>query len=411
MQLIKIIFFLKLAVALSLVLILKIADGQNSANKWRGPLANGIYDQPGLLDEWPANGPEILWVYEGLGNGFSSPVFANGKIYLSGEVDTMGYIFILNKEGSLITKYAYGEEFTRSYPGRRATPTLVGSMLYMHSGEGKVFCLNEADGQKIWEKDLFNDFDGENLRFGVTESLVVEDDLVYVTPGGNKYSLVALNRFTGDVVWSVEANNGLSAYCTPLLFEFNNEKMLTTIMGDKIIGVNRQSGELRWTYDYRNQRGIHPNTPIYNNGGLYCFSGYGYGGVKLQIASDNKSVEKKFWSDVAETKMGGAVLLNGVIYSSGDTNRGWYAVDWNTGEVLYQSKDLANGVVISANGLLYKYTDRGELALVKPGDNSFEIISKTKVEHGTAQHWAHPVIYNGVLYVRHGNALIAYKIS
>jgi hypothetical protein len=79
--------------------------------------------------------------------------------------------------------------------------------------------------------------------------------------------------------------------------------------------------------------------------------------------------------------------------------------------VLYQSKDLANGVVISANGLLYKYTDRGELALVKPGDNSFEIISKTKVEHGTAQHWAHPVIYNGVLYVRHGNALIAYKIS
>lgn len=411
MQLISIKSLLKLTVVLSLVLIFKTSNGQYSVNKWRGSLANGIYDQPGLLEKWPANGPEILWVYDGLGNGFSSPVFVNGKIYITGEIDNIGYVFLLSEDGSFISKYKYGEEFTRSYPGSRSTPSVVGDLLYMFSGEGNVYCLNEADGTKIWEKNLFSDFDGENLRFGITESLVIEGDIVYVTPGGDQYSLIALNRFTGNVVWSLEANSGLSAYCTPLLFEFNNEKMLTTIMGNKIIGVNRQTGELYWTYQYRNQRGTHPNTPIYSNGSLFCFSGYGYGGVKLQIAPDNKSVEKIFWSDVIESKMGGAVLLNDVIYSSGDTQRGWYAVDWNTGETLYQSNDLANGVVIAANGFLYKYTDRGELALVKPGKNSFEIISKIKVEHGTAQHWAHPVINNGVLYIRHGNALIAYKIS
>jgi outer membrane protein assembly factor BamB len=393
------------------VLYFTLSANNNEPNKWRGPLANGIYDEPGLLEKWPENGPDKAWVLEGLGNGFSSPVFANGKIYVTGEIDNIGYIFQLNENGSLIKKYTYGNEFTQSYPGSRSTPTVVGDLIYMHSGQGKIYCLNEADGNIKWEKDLFSDFDGENLRFGVTESLVVEGDLVYVTPGGKKYSFVALNRFTGEIAWFITAESGLSAYCTPLLFDYNNEKMLVTIMGDKIIGINREKGELRWTYDYRNQRGIHPNTPIYHDGGLYCFSGYGHGGVKLNIAPDNKSVEKVFWSNEAETKMGGAVLLNGVIYSSGDNNRGWYAVDWQTGKVLYESKDLANGVVIAANGLLYKYSDRGELALVKPGKTGFEIVSQTKVEHGTAQHWAHPVIRQGKLYLRHGDALIAYRVG
>lgn len=383
----------------------------DEANKWRGPLANGIYDEPNLLENWPDDGPKILWVVEKLGNGFSSPVFANGKIYVTGEIDNIGYVFLLNEDGSLIRQYAYGEEFTRSYPGSRSTPTVVGNLLYMHSGEGMVYCMDESTGEVKWKKNLFSDFDGANLRFGLTESLVVDGEKVYVTPGGEKHSLVALNRFNGELVWSVTANAGLSAYCTPLLFEYQGDKMLVTMMGDKIIGVDREKGLLKWSFDYRNQRGIHPNTPVYHDGELYCFSGYGHGGVKLKISPQNDKVEQMFWSDVMESKMGGAVLLDGKIYGSGDKNRGWYAIDWTTGKQLYESKTMANGVVIASNGILYKYTDRGELALVKPTGNSFEVISETKVIHGTAQHWAHPVIRKGVLYVRHGDALIAYHIS
>jgi hypothetical protein len=68
------------------------------------------------------------------------------------------------------------------------------------------------------------------------------------------------------------------------------------------------------------------------------------------------------------------------------------------------------GVVIAAEGLLYAYTQKGELALLKPLKEGFEIISNTNVTMGTDQHWAHPVIHNGVLYVRHGNAFMAYDI-
>jgi outer membrane protein assembly factor BamB len=109
--------------------------------------------------------------------------------------------------------------------------------------------------------------------------------------------------------------------------------------------------------------------------------------------------------------MGGAVLVDGYIYGSGDASRTWQCLDWNTGEQKYSSKAIAKGVTIYADGMLYCYSERGELALVKADPSGFNIISKTKVTLGSEQHWAHPVINNGILYVRHGDALIAYKIK
>jgi outer membrane protein assembly factor BamB len=386
-------------------------SGNSETNKWRGPLANGIYNEPGLLEKWPENGPDLLWTIEQLGDGFSSPVIANGKIFVSGAIDSVGYIFVISMEGQLLKKFPYGNEYIERYPGSRSTPSVTEEHIYMHTGVGKVVCLNQTTGELCWQKDIFNDFDGKNLRFGITESLVVDGDKIYVSPGGEKYNVVALNRFNGEVVWTTEGKGCLSAYCTPLLFDYNNEKMLVTMMGDHILGINRESGQLRWSFPYKNQRGTHPNTPLYDNGELFCFSGYGHGGVKLRISEDNSAVEQVYFNDSLQSKMGGAILLDGRMYGSGDNVRRWYCVDWKTGEVLYSSKELANGVIIAANGLLYKYTDRGELALVKPNHDGFEVVGKTQVECGTAQHWAHPVINNGVLYIRHGKALVAYIIK
>ena len=131
----------------------------------------------------------------------------------------------------------------------------------------------------------------------------------------------------------------------------------------------------------------------------------------LQLNADGSSVNKIWSTDDLDSRMGGAVVLNGKLYGSGDKNREWQCIDWATGKVEYSTKDIGNGVIIAADDLLYWYSQRGELALVKPGNNSFEIISETKVRHGNGQHWAHPAINSSVLYIRHGNALIAYNIS
>jgi outer membrane protein assembly factor BamB len=271
--------------------------------------------------------------------------------------------------------------------------------------------MDSKNGDVKWKKDVFNDFDGKNIQWGVTETVLVDGDIVYVTPGGNKNNVVALNRFNGNLIWSSPAVGNLSAYCTPLLVELPSRKLLVTHTADNIIGVDAKTGKFLWSYPHTNRWQVHPNTPIYFEGGLFCFSGYGQGGVKLNLSADGSSVEKAWFSENLDNRIGGMVMVNGYIYGSGDNHREWRCVDWKTGTEKYASKDITKGTVIYADGMLYLYSERGELVLVKANPNTFEVVSQTKVELGSAQHWAHPVINDGKLFVRHGNVLIAYKIK
>lgn len=377
---------------------------------WRAD-GSGIYNETGLLKQWQENGPEILWAFEGLGKGHSSPVFANGKIYISGTVGEEGFVFVLSEDGKLLWKVSYGTEFGGNYPGARSSVVVDDDLMYMYSGFGNLICMDANDGTVKWKKNAFEDFDGGNITWGVTETVVIDGDLLYFTPGGKENNVVALNRFSGDLVWSSPGKGELSAYCTPLLVELPARKLLVTHTAEHIVGLDAKTGELLWDYPHTNRWSVHANTPVFYDGDLFCFSGYGQGGVKLDLSDDGSTVSKAWFKKELDSRMGGMVAIDGYLYGSGDNAREWRCVNWETGEETYAVKDIAKGVVIAADEMLYCYSERGELALVEANPEAFKIVSQTKVELGTEQHWAHPVINNGRLFIHHGDALIAYKIK
>jgi outer membrane protein assembly factor BamB len=397
--------------AFLLILYITIQLSAQEASKWRGPEGNGIYPDKGLLKQWPQNGPEIIWTFDDLGQGFSSPVIANGNIFISTMLDNTGYIYKLSLNGKLIWKATYAPEFTESYPGTRASVTVAGDLLYILSGLGKLVCMNSSDGKVKWTKDLFKDFDGKNITWGLNETVVVDGDKLYCTPGGKKQNMVALNRQTGNLIWSSPGKGEKSGYCTPLLIKLPTRSLLVTHTESSIIGVDASNGKFLWSYPHPNQYSVHPNTPIYKDGLLFCHSGYGQGGVMLKLSSDGSSVEKLWTVKSFDSRIGASVLVGGYLYGSGDTDRSWQCLEWISGKKMYSSTAIAKGAVIYADGLLYCYSERGELAIVKADPAGFNVISKTQVTKGSEQHWAHPVINDGVLYVHHGSSLIAYKIK
>jgi len=378
---------------------------------WRGPGSTGIYPETGLLKVWPTSGPEIIWHYDELGEGFSSPVFANGKIYVSGAADNIGYIYALNQDGKLEWKATYGEEWTENFPGARATPSVVGDMLYMYSGKGVVTCMNATNGKINWTVDVMKVYSGQNITWGVTETLVIDGNKLFVTAGGTTNNVIALNRLDGKLIWSSKGVGEKPAYCTPLLVKLASRKLLVTMTEKHIIGLDAETGALLWSYEQTNQYAIHANTPLLYNNSLFCFSGYGQGGVKLDLNADGSQVTKAWFSKKLDSRIGGAVVVDGYIYGSGDKTRDWQCTDWKTGEQKYASQAIAQGNVILADGMLFIYSEKGELALVPAIPLGFNVASKAKVELGSAQHWAHIVINNGRLFVRHGKSLIAYKIK
>ena len=378
---------------------------------WRGPGSSGVYAETGLLKSWPANGPEIVWHFDELGDGFSSPVFANGKIYLSASVNNIGYIYSLDQNGKLVWKASYGEEWIENYQGARATPSVIGDRLYMYSADGVITCMNAGNGTVNWKKDVIKDLSGRNISWGVTETVVIDGDKVYVTCGGTTNNVVALNRLNGQLIWSSKGVGEKPAYCTPLLVKLPSRKLLVTMTEKHIIGIDTETGATLWSHEQINEWAVHANTPIFYENGLFCFSGYGQGGVKLDLSADGSKVTKAWFSKKMDSRMGGAVVIDGYIYGSGDNTRDWQCTDWKTGEQKYASQAIAKGNIISADGMLYCYSEKGELALVPATPTGFNIAGKVRVELGSGQHWAHLVINNGILFVRHGKSLIAYKVK
>lgn len=403
---------MKLLISLLLIVVtISFTANAQEPTQWRGKNSSGIYTAEKLLAQWPAEGPRVIWSFDKLGQGYSSPAFANNKIYVNGMVDEQAILFILDMDGKLLQQIKYGKEFVESYPGVRSTPTIVGDMAYLLTGHGILTCLNLKTGKPVWQKDFINNFGGTNITWGYTESIVIDGDVLYCTPGGKKNNIMALNRLSGETVWSCAGLGEVSAYCTPLLVKLPSRQLLVTHTSGHVIGVDASTGKLLWNSAHPNQWSVHPNTPIYHEGGLFVFSGYGQGGEMLKLSADGSSVTKEWDIKSFDSRMGGAVLIDGYLYGSGDSDRSWQCIEWKTGKRYYGSTDVAKGVVIAANNKLIGYSEKGELFLADAVPFSFKINSKTKVSIGTEQHWAHPVIHNNVLYVRHGSALIAYKIS
>lgn len=400
----------KLLITLVGVFLTFSTFSQNIA-QWRGDSRDGIYLEDNLLKEWPVNGPELLWHFNQLGDGHASAAVTDELVYTAGTADGNGFVIALDYNGNVKWKKEYGREWVESYDGVRSTPLVVDDKLYILSGYGLMLCMDSQKGDVLWQVDLMKQYDGRNIRYGFTENLAFDGEKIFCTPGGVDANVIALNRHTGELIWKSQGNGEKSAYCSPLIIDFQNRNILVTMTEKSILGFDVKTGEMLWSHPHKNRWSVHANSPLYHDGRLYCLSGYGKGGVMLKISEDGTQIEE-LWSDsLLDSKMGGVVLLDGRIYGSGDVNRSWYCLDWETGKELYSSKMIGRGNVIYSDEMLYCYAESGHIGLVEPKSDSFNLVSSFKVPFGTKQHWAHLVIHNKRLYVRHGSSLMVYSLS
>jgi len=379
--------------------------------QWRGKNRDGIYFETGLLKKWPKNGPEMIWHYDKLGNGHTSAAVTKTTVYTTGEINEMGYLFAFDHNGKLLWKSEYGREWTESWPGVRTTPLIYDKKLYIMSGFGKVVCMNTENGKILWSVDLMKDYDGRNISWGVTENLLIDENKLFCTPGGIEANVIAINRNTGELIWKSKANREKSAYCSPALIKLPQRKIIVTMTANSIIGIDASTGEYLWRHEQTNEHSVHANTPLYHDGYLFCLSGYGRGAVMLKLSENGNKITEIWRNRSLDSRMGGVVLLNGRIYGAGDASRKWVCLDWKTGKELFSSTEMTIGNLIYADGKFYCYSQRGKVGLVEPAANDFNVISTFQVPYGAAQHWAHLVIHNKRLYVRHGNSLMVYSIS
>ncbi len=383
--------------------------------QWRGLNRDGKSQETDLLERWPEAGLTPVWVAEGLGEGYTSVAVADGTLYTSGMVaeEGTGVLFAFDLAGAPKWRSPYGPEWTEgAYPGTRSTPTVDKDRVFIMSGHGRVLSFDARTGDESWSKDVATDFGGTPPVMGFAESLLVVDDKVICTPGGEDASLAALDKTNGKTIWTTKGFSEQSAYCSPILVERGGTRLIITITARSVVGIEAETGTKLWSHpqDPGAEDPNHAITPVYENGCIYATSGHGEGGQLLRLSPDGQSVTQVWTDSVLNALHGGVLAVDGHLYGA-STKARWICLALDSGEVMYEERGVGRGSVAYAGGMLYCYGEKGTLALVPASPAGYKIASSFKVPHGEGQHWAHPVIAGGRLYIRHGDALMAYPIA
>lgn len=384
--------------------------------RFRGPNGDGRFDETGLLKSWPEGGPAVAWVAKGLGKGYSSISVAAGKIYVSGmTADEMGHVYVLGLDGKQQADIPYAKEtIDKQAQGPRSTPSIDGNRIYLLSGLGVLYCLDADKKATLWQVNILDKFQGEMNSWTLAESPLLDGNNVICTPGGKLGGVVALDKMTGETVWATTGIDDQASYCTCAIFNHNGHRILVTETAKFVVGINADTGALLWKHPHATEFDIHAVTPIYKDGLIYYTGGYKSGGGALELSQDGASVTSK-WTDLTlDCQHHGVVLVDGYLYGTGhSSNNALVCLDMATGKPAWVSEEVKQGATVFADGMLYVYEGpkSGIVDLITPSKSGLELAGRFTVTEGAGNHWAHPVIADGKLFVRHGDSLIAYDIK
>ncbi|MCC6796836.1 MAG: PQQ-like beta-propeller repeat protein [Candidatus Hydrogenedentes bacterium] len=363
---------------------------------------------------WPADGLKPLWTIDGVGEGYSSASVAKGAVYTTGMTpDTHhGLLTSLTLDGKRNWQIQYGPEWEGNQPGTHCCPAVDDGRIFVLSGHGLLVCVNAANGKVIWQKDIAKTFGGEVPACGFAESLLIDGEQVICTPGGKDAALVALDKKKGEVAWTTKGFSEQSAYCSPILIERGGLRLIVTLTVQSLVGVDASNGAVVWKtpFDETEKLQNHSVSPVYADGLIYVTSGHRKGGQMYSLAEDGRGVALKWSDEVLNTLHGGLVFVDGYVYGSNTTHR-WVCLRASDGNVMYRTSGVGQGSIIYADGNLYCYGEKGTLGLVRAKPEAYEEVSRFKIVAGEGQHWAHPVISDGTLYIRHGDTLSAFDIK
>jgi outer membrane protein assembly factor BamB len=387
---------------------------------WRGPDRTGLSTETGLLKEWPAMGPKLLWKATGLGNGFSTPSVAGGRLFVLGTEGKEERLIAVNvADGKQLWATPIGT-MAGGHPGPRSTPTVDGDVLYVISSDGKLVCADAGKGTVHWRKDLKADFGGKSGGWAYAESPLIDGDVLVCTPGGETATLVALNKKTGELIWKAPVTGlqggrrsyATAAYSSVIVAAVAGERQYIQFLSGGVVGIAAKEGKLRWHYDKPANGTANCSTPIFRDDAVFAASAYGNGGGLARLTRDGTEfkAEEAYFIKQMQNHHGGMILVGDHVYGSGSA--ALLCVNFKTGEIVWQERSVGKGSVAYADGHLYVRSEGGPVALVEATPTGYKEKGRfTQPDRSSQKSWPHPVIAGGKLFLRDWDILLCYDVK
>jgi outer membrane protein assembly factor BamB len=389
--------------------------------QWRGPQRDGHSPETGLLQEWPKDGPKLLWQVQAVGAGYSTPAVMGDRIYLLGNESAAESVYALNvKDGSKIWAAKLGKvghpEQNPSYPGARSTPTVDGKVLFALGSDGDLVCLEIANGKEVWRKHLRSDFGGKYGEWAYSESPLVDGDKLIVTPGGTNATLLALNKKTGEPIWKCAVPGGSDAsYSSVISAEFSGVKQYVQFLASGLVGVDANNGKLLWHFE-KTAKGSPAViiTPLVSDGLIYSGAFRATSAMIKPVLKDGVfMLEEVYSGNKLPIGLGGVVKVGAYFY--GSSSQSAMCVEFKTGTVKWEERGIGPCSWLVADKRIYVHAESGDVALLEPSAEGYREKGRfsptNPPKRGQEKAWAYPVVANGKLYIREQNSLWCYDVK
>jgi len=316
--------------------------------QWRGPERTGISKESGLLKQWPAGGPKLLWQLKDIGDGYSGPSVVGTRLYLMSNrgMDNEFVQALSAQDGKVIWTTRVGNvgnpDQNPKFPKARSTPTVDGDSIYALSSDGDLACLEAKSGKIRWQKSLRKEFGGQPHEWAYAESPLVDGDVLVVTPGGAEATIVALNKKTGAVIWKSAVPGGDPAgYASAVVVQGGGRKQYVQFLSKGLVGVDAKTGEFLWRYKEVVKGPAQVFTAVARDGYVYA-GALGIGGGLIRLKPDGKGVatEQVYFERGLPSGFGGAVLIGDYLYGSDPAEQKVLAVEFTTGKVMWKADSL-----------------------------------------------------------------------
>jgi len=375
--------------------------------QWRGPNRDGISKETGLLKQWPAEGPPLVWKATGAGRGYSSFSVANGKLYTLGLRGDREFVIAFDvATGKEAWATAHGSAFRNDRgDGPRGTPTVDGDRVYALGGDGDLSALDAGTGKIIWTKNILKEFRGSNITWGISESPLVLGNKVLVNPGGPNASIVALNKADGSVIWKSQSDR--AGYSSGIPVEVNGATQVVFFTSERALGLDAKDGRLLWDYSRPANDVANVATPIVRANRVFISSDYGTGGGVVEIKPDNKAQEIWFTKDM-RNHHSSSVLIGDYLY--GFSSAILTAIKFDTGEIAWRDRSVGKGSLVYADGNLYCFSENGVVGLVEATPAGYKEKGRFRIPQDSLPTWTHPVVAGGRLYLRDQDTIYAFDV-
>jgi outer membrane protein assembly factor BamB len=381
--------------------------------QWRGPARDGFVSAKNAPAAWPES-LKRSWRVE-IGEGYSSPVVANGRAFVLGRRDPEEIVASINlADGKIVWQQKYQAQFKKNQyavemaKGPHSTPLVAGDRLFTLGVTGILNAWNITTGKQLWTRDFSKSIDTSKLFCGTAASPLIVDGRLVVQVGSDIHGgqILGLNPATGVTEW--EWRGPGPGYASPVVIETGGRRQIVTMTEGSLVGVDAKNGKELWSVPFPDEWHENITTPLWTGNHLIV-SGTRQGTHAYTLTqSGGKWQATESWKnpDVA-MYMSSPVFGDGLIYGHSSKKKGQFvAMDAKTGAVRWATEGREGehaSLLLTPQHVVF-LTNGADLIVAKRGAPAFAV--ERRYEVAEAATWAMPVLLGTNILVRDATGLM-----